>query len=53
MLKVFAHLYAETEEKMQTVAGALINEGYEIAYDSPNNATIIKEVPDEQETETT
>ena len=47
MLKVFGHIYSDNAEDFNTLITALEKEGYEVAYDYPTNATIIKEVENE------
>lgn len=46
---VFAHVYSDKEDRLNEVISDLEKVGYEIAYDTVMNATIIKEVDDEQE----
>lgn len=53
MLKVYGHIYSDSKERFDEVTSALSKQGFEIAYDSDTNATIIKEVEDEQEDSTT
>ena len=53
MLKVYGHIYSDSEDKLKEVVSALAREGYEVAYETVNNVTIIKEVEDEQEDSTT
>ena len=47
MLKVFGHIYSDNSEDFMKLITVLKEAGYEIAYDYPTNATIIKEVEDE------
>lgn len=49
MLKVYGHIYSDSKERFDEVTSALSKQGFEIAYDSDTNATIIKEAEDEQE----
>lgn len=49
MLKVFGHIYSDKAENFKEVAKVLEDAGYELAYEYPTNATIIKEVADEPE----
>ena len=48
MLQVIGHIYSDTQEKFNELVDALIAEGFQVAYDSTTNATIIREVEDEQ-----
>ena len=48
MFEVYGHFYSEDIEKFNEVVATLEANGYSIAYDHPTNATIIKEVDDEQ-----
>lgn len=47
MLQVFGHLYSDNQEHFNEVAEVLKNAGYQIAFEYPTNATIIKEVENE------
>ena len=47
MLKVFGHIYSDNSEDFRQLVNVLEQAGYEVAYDYPTNATIIKEVEDE------
>ena len=49
MLKVFGHIYSDNTEDFNRLVNDLIKEGYQIAYDYPTNATIIKEVEESDE----
>lgn len=49
MLRVFGHFYSDNKENFDAIASVLEEAGYQIAYDYPTNATIIKEIVDEQE----
>lgn len=50
---VFAHIYSDKEDRLNEVISDLEKAGYEVAYDTMMNVTIIKEVEDEQENSTT
>jgi hypothetical protein len=49
MLKVLGHIYSDSTEKLKILANAMENEGFTIAYENQINATVIQEVPDEEE----
>lgn len=49
MLKVFGNYYSDNKENFNEVKKVLEEGGFQIAYNSPYNATIIKEVADESE----
>ena len=49
MLKVVGHIYSENKEGFDEIVNTLTAAGYEVAYDYPTNATIIKEVDNESE----
>ena len=49
MLKVIGHIYSDNKENFDELVGVLKNAGFNIAYDSQTNATIIKEVVHEHE----
>ena len=44
MLSVIGHIYSDSIEKVRELVGILEADGLIIAYDSPTNATVIKEV---------
>lgn len=48
MLKVMGHVYSDKKENFNEMKQALESAGFELAYDYENNATVIKEVADEQ-----
>lgn len=48
MLKVFGHIYSNNTEDFNVLKSALETEGFEIAYEGAFNATVIKEVDDEE-----
>ena len=48
MLKVMGHVYSDKKENFKELEHALTEAGFELAYDYENNATVIKEVDDEQ-----
>lgn len=49
MLVVFGNIYSDNEEHFNEIKTLLEDNGYQIAYNSSYNATIIKEVVDEHE----
>lgn len=49
MLIVFGNFYSDDNEHFNDIKNVLENNGYQIAYNSSYNATIIKEVVDEHE----
>lgn len=53
MLKVYGHIYSDSEDKLKEVVSALAREGYEVAYETVNNVTIIKEVADDEQEDST
>lgn len=46
--KVFGHIYASTKEDFNLLKASLENDGYEVAMDGENSATIFKAVPAEE-----
>ena len=44
MLSVIGHIYSDSIEKVRELVSILEADGLIIAYDSPTNATVIKEV---------
>lgn len=44
MLKVIGNLYSDTKDEFEEIATTLKNAGYQIAYISDRNGTVIKEV---------
>ena len=48
MLVVFGNIYSDNEEHFNEIKTLLEDNGYQIAYNSSYNATIIKEVNDEE-----
>lgn len=44
MLKVFGNMYSGSKEDLNAIVSALENDGFEIAYVSDLNVTIIKNV---------
>lgn len=51
---VFAHVYSDKEDRLDEVISDLNKAGYEIAYETRMSVTVIKEVEeDEQEDSTT
>lgn len=53
MLKVCGQIFSDKQEEFNAIVAVLEDAGYQIAYNYPTNATIIKEVVDESENETT
>ena len=53
MKQVFAHIFSDKSDRFSAVLTDLESLGYEVAFDTPMNATIIKEVEDEQGNQTT
>ena len=49
MLVVYGNIYSDNDEHFNELKQLLTNNGFQIAYNSPYNATIIKEVADESE----
>lgn len=49
MLVVYGNIYSDNEEHFNEIKTALEDKGFQIAYNSSYNATIIKEVVDEHE----
>ena len=49
MLVVYGNVYSDNDEHFNELKSLLTENGYQIAYNSPYNATIIKEVVDEHE----
>ena len=44
MLKVFGHIYSNSNEDFNAMASALADNGFEIAYENENSGTVIKDV---------
>ena len=53
MLKVFGTLYGNVKEDFDAMVKALTNDGFQIAYQSETNGTVIKEVQTLDESENT
>jgi hypothetical protein len=53
MLQVMGQVFSEKAENFNELVSALTEAGYQIAYNYPTSATIIKEVVDEPTNETT
>jgi len=53
MLKVYGNLYGNVKEDFDALVSALTREGFEIAYQSETNGTVIKEVQTLDESENT
>jgi hypothetical protein len=49
MLVVYGNIYSDNDEHFNELKNLLTSNGYQIAYNSSYNATIIKEVVDEHE----
>lgn len=50
MLKIVGNIYSNTKEEFAEIANVLTNAGYQIAYISDNNGSIVKEVESLDET---
>lgn len=44
MLKVFGHIYSNSNEDFDVIKSALEDDGYEIAYESETSGSVIKDV---------
>ena len=46
MLKNYGQIYSSVKEDFDAMAASLAKDGFQIAYMTPTNGTVVKEVPD-------